>query len=624
MAYGAGSQVYVGYIVETTPGLTPTPVSPVNEVQVITLTGTPTGGSFQLEFAGTDITPPIAWNAAASAVQTALRSLVSIGATGVGVTGSAGGPYTATFGGFLAGTNVPMLVLVNDQLTGAGAGVSINNAISGAAGTNEVQTLSLGGATSGSFTLTFNAATTAPIPFNDTAANIQIALRALSTINGPNVTVTGSVAGPFTITFIGTLQSTDVGTILLGAGSLVGASGESVVTATPGVVGTDEVDVVTLTGSPIGGTFTLTFGAQTTTDLAYNASSVEVHDAFVALSTVGVGNAAVTGGLGGPYTITFLAGLGSTNVGAVTATATSLVSAGSATITESVMGVAATDYTYIPVNPDQVSLNYSPGRQALKLGMGTIFNDFAAVEYQAKGTGSVEFPLWASLGQGLLALCGLGGGPVTLPQYVTLAVGRVAALLTYGGCKCKMISISAVSTTPVTVKLDFDFITRPTDAAIGTPPSFTTEKPFVWADTDPAILVGSTNVIDLDNIGIDINFNQVMFYGNHGNNLPSHLIPTDVEVKGKFSKLFQNTAEYNLFNASCMVPGEIQFSWTSGCPLQPGHTQAARVIFTMPNCIYETQAFKNPVKGPITEDYTYTALAVAGGSPLTYTLVPES
>lgn len=65
-----------------------------NRVQVVTITGTPTGGTFTLAIGGA-VSAPIAYNAASSAVQTAVRAISSLWA-GATVSGSAGGPYTIT------------------------------------------------------------------------------------------------------------------------------------------------------------------------------------------------------------------------------------------------------------------------------------------------------------------------------------------------------------------------------------------------------------------------------------------------------------------------------------------------------------------------------------------------
>jgi len=67
----------------------------------------------------------------------------------------------------------------------------------------------------------------------------------------------------------------------------------------------DNLYTLTITGAPTGGTFTITYKSQTTAGIAYNAASAAVQTALTGLSSVGAGNATVTGGAGGPYTITF-------------------------------------------------------------------------------------------------------------------------------------------------------------------------------------------------------------------------------------------------------------------------------------------------------------------------------
>ena len=70
------------------------------------------------------------------------------------------------------------------------------------------QTITLGGAGLTSFTLTYSGQTTASIDDAATAADIQAALVALSNIAAGEVVVAGSVAGPFTVTFKGSLAGT--------------------------------------------------------------------------------------------------------------------------------------------------------------------------------------------------------------------------------------------------------------------------------------------------------------------------------------------------------------------------------------------------------------------------------
>lgn len=90
----------------------------VAEVQSLATTGTPTGGTFKLNFRDA-VTGTIQWNSAAAAVQAALEALPTIGAGGVVC---AGGPLptavTITFANQLAGQNVPQLAATSVALTG--------------------------------------------------------------------------------------------------------------------------------------------------------------------------------------------------------------------------------------------------------------------------------------------------------------------------------------------------------------------------------------------------------------------------------------------------------------------------------------------------------------------------
>lgn len=92
--------------------------------------------------------------------------------------------------------------------------------------------------------------------------------------------------------------------------------------ATGGATNVNEVQSLTITGTPTGGTFTLTLDGQTTAAIAFNATAAAVQTALAALSTIGAGNVACTGGPlpGSAVTITFQGDLGGTNVSQITAT----------------------------------------------------------------------------------------------------------------------------------------------------------------------------------------------------------------------------------------------------------------------------------------------------------------
>ena len=102
--------------------------------------------------------------------------------------------------------------------------------LGGQGGINEVQTLTLGAATAGTFTLTFGGQTTTAIAYNATAAQVQAALEALGNINPGDVTVTG---GPMpalvSITFTGQYAGTDVPVL---TGTPTGLTGGTITIAT--------------------------------------------------------------------------------------------------------------------------------------------------------------------------------------------------------------------------------------------------------------------------------------------------------------------------------------------------------------------------------------------------------
>lgn len=106
-------------------------VSTQNEVQ--TITSTATGGTFKLRSGNYPSsyveTAAIARNASAATVQTALRAVLK-GTTPVTCTGGALGtnPVVCTFGGSNAGLDVPLLQVVNVDLSGGTVTVAATTA----------------------------------------------------------------------------------------------------------------------------------------------------------------------------------------------------------------------------------------------------------------------------------------------------------------------------------------------------------------------------------------------------------------------------------------------------------------------------------------------------------------
>jgi hypothetical protein len=83
---------------------------------------------------------------------------------------------------------------------------------------------------------------------------------------------------------------------------------------------TNEVQTLTITGTPTGGTFKLAFKSVSTAAIPYNASAAAVQAALEAISTIGTGNIAATGGPlpATPVVLTFQGQLAGTNVALIT------------------------------------------------------------------------------------------------------------------------------------------------------------------------------------------------------------------------------------------------------------------------------------------------------------------
>jgi len=88
----------------------------------------------------------------------------------------------------------------------------------------------------------------------------------------------------------------------------------------------DEVQQIALTGSPTGGTFTLTFGGNTTAAINWNDPASTVQTRLQALASIGAGNALVTGGPGPatPWVVEFAGTMAKTAEALITRTTNSL------------------------------------------------------------------------------------------------------------------------------------------------------------------------------------------------------------------------------------------------------------------------------------------------------------
>lgn len=131
------------------------------------------------------------------------------------------------------------------------AGIAFNDVeVTRGPATREVQVVQLENATGGTFTLSFGGQTTAPINFNCSDAELRTKLIALGAIGLFDVSVKSKVS--------------------------------------------NETQVVTLTGEPTSGTFTLTFDGQTTGSIPWNSTALNVEMELGSLSNINIEDISVT------------------------------------------------------------------------------------------------------------------------------------------------------------------------------------------------------------------------------------------------------------------------------------------------------------------------------------------
>lgn len=196
-----------------------------NEIQRLTFAGGTIGTNgdvFRLQFDGQTtgwIQATGASGTTATNIQNALAALTNIGTGNVAVnwSGAPNNRYDITFQGGLAATDVAQVQFLgsNAAFNGGAPAVAITQGVNGVS--SESVAL-FGGAmpTQGDYTLTYNGATTAPIPYNASAAQIQAALIAATPALSGNINVANGAAPPaFNITFINTLANTNVSDITI-------------------------------------------------------------------------------------------------------------------------------------------------------------------------------------------------------------------------------------------------------------------------------------------------------------------------------------------------------------------------------------------------------------------------
>ena len=327
-------------------------------VNGIDITNPPIGAAFTLTFQGEttqgiviDSDPAVT----AANIDTALEAL-SIATSGddFDVTGDFANGFVIEFQGDFENANVPLLVadvfpldVVGVTLVG-NFNITTVNAMVGnplslepnvtivttttidGVGDNEIQTISIpnipGG---GTFTLNVD---TAPLEevtldYDATAAEVQTALESLSSIGIGNVLVTGSTqTGGFNVEFIGAFRAASPGFLLEidDTGILI-----VVPTVTTIAEGTtiNEVQEISVDGTPTAGDFTLTFDGATTGAIAFDADAAAIYAALVALPNLNADDVMVRGDALTGFEIEYTGNLATINTPQVVVDNTNLIGA---------------------------------------------------------------------------------------------------------------------------------------------------------------------------------------------------------------------------------------------------------------------------------------------------------
>jgi hypothetical protein len=263
------------------------------------------GGTFKLTFDG-QTTAPITYNTTttlngnltANSIQAALQRLLTTGTVAVTYV-AAGKRFNVVFSESVvrkvSALTIDGALLTPDGATPKSAAVVVTtdswlqsavSTVVNAATTpvNEVQQITILGATGGNFKLNVGDRTTANIPYNAdrniTATNIATALNALP--NSGGVTVVSPAAGKWNVTFAGSQGGRNIPLMTVQSTGLTAVTTASVATITEG---TAVNGVQRLSTNADGGSLIIGYGTKKTVPLTHDASAADVQ---AALRNIGV------------------------------------------------------------------------------------------------------------------------------------------------------------------------------------------------------------------------------------------------------------------------------------------------------------------------------------------------
>ena len=259
--------------------------------------------------------------------------------------------------GLVAATNFLTLRVADDDSQN-----EVQSLYNDAFANNEIQTLFLGGITTGTFTLTFSGQTTTPLPGGSTtSAQIKAALEALSNITEVTVSGAGTSADRWVIEFLDP-----------------GNQNVAQMTANTGLLGGGFASLATVTQGNDGGTFILSDGVNNTTGIAYNAAAATIKTRLETdIASITTVNVTGTGTEADPWLIEFV-NPGGQNVDPLIVTDTNLN--GSSTIAQVTRGYGPTEIDLVIDLNQQAHTWVAPA---------TTFASQEAEEAPATGTGNV-------------------------------------------------------------------------------------------------------------------------------------------------------------------------------------------------------------------------------------------
>jgi hypothetical protein len=281
----------------------------------LSINGSPIAGAFALGWNGS-ITGDLQRTASASTIQSALTGFPSIGGSGATVASAGTGRFTVA-------VSAPSTLTATSSLTSRTHALSITNT-----------------PTSGGWAFTYGADTSASVAHTATLAEVQAALVGLPGVTA--ATVTGTPGSSYSIWLDNQNSTLGVVPALVNATS-PGSTVTPVAGTTPAVTVTGTGPyTVTQTGSPVGGTYTLTYGGRTiASGLSPTAAPGLVQSALQALTTA---PGATVSGTAASYTVTIPQSLTAANV-SLTGTAPSVAVTGTDPFTVSLAGATGGNFT---------------------------------------------------------------------------------------------------------------------------------------------------------------------------------------------------------------------------------------------------------------------------------------